>query len=126
LKNLWKWDGFCFLNHYTFSQNQFLGFICRHRSDRGGATLKQNTVIRASRLFVLCINLVFGGKYMEFRIFFSFQNSISIRTFEVDHQSDSLHNAVVKPKNILENTCMQKPLALLTKPLYFPNMKYLK
>jgi hypothetical protein len=26
----------------------------------------------------------------------------------------------------LENTCMQKPLALLTKPLYFPNMKYLK
>jgi hypothetical protein len=27
---------------------------------------------------------------------------------------------------LLENTCMQKPLALLTKPLYLANMKYLK
>jgi hypothetical protein len=26
----------------------------------------------------------------------------------------------------IENTCMQKPLALLTKSLYFPNIKYLK
>jgi hypothetical protein len=37
----------------------------------GGSTLKQNTVIRVSRLFILCISLVFGGKYMEFRIIFS-------------------------------------------------------
>ena len=27
----------------------------------GVATVKQNTVIRVSRLFVLCISLVFGG-----------------------------------------------------------------
>ena len=65
----------------------------------GGSTLKQNTVIRVSRLFVLCISLVFGGKYVEFRIIFSLQYSISIDTFEVDPPSDSLHNAVVKPKN---------------------------
>jgi hypothetical protein len=75
-----------------------LGFIWCHKSD-GGSTLKQNTVIRVSRLFVLCISLVFGGKYMEFRIIFSLQYSISINTFEVDPPSDSLHNAVVKPKN---------------------------
>jgi hypothetical protein len=76
----------------------FLGFIWRHKSD-GGSTLKQNTVIKVSRLFVLCISLVFGGKYMEFRIIFSLQNSININTFEVDPPSDSLHNAVVKPNN---------------------------
>jgi hypothetical protein len=78
-----------------YSQNSWV-FIWRHRSD-GGSTLKQNTVIRVSRLFVLCISLVFGGKYMEFRIIFSLQYSIN--TFEVDPPSDSLHNAVVKPKN---------------------------
>jgi hypothetical protein len=27
---------------------------------------------------------------------------------------------------LLENTCMQETLALLTKPLYFPNIKYLQ
>jgi hypothetical protein len=70
----------------------------RHKSD-GGSTLKQNTVIRVSRLFVLCISLVFGGKYMEFRTIFSLQYSISINTFEVDPPSDWLQNAVVKPKN---------------------------
>jgi hypothetical protein len=61
-----------------------------------GSTLKQNTV---SQLFVLCISLVFGGKYMEFCTIFSLQYSISINTFEVDPPSDSLHNVVVKPKN---------------------------
>ena len=41
---------------------------------------------------------------MEFRIIFSLQYSISINTFEVDPPppSDSLHNAVVKPKPIQE------------------------
>ena len=35
----------------------------------GGQLLKQNTVnIRVSRLFILCISLVLGGKYMEFCI----------------------------------------------------------
>ena len=39
-------------------------------------------------------------QYMEFRIIiFSLQYSISINTFEVDPPSDSLHNALVKPKN---------------------------
>ena len=47
----------------------------------------QNTVIRVSRLFVLCISLVFGGKYKEFRIIFSLQYSISINTFEIDPPS---------------------------------------
>jgi hypothetical protein len=79
----------------AFSVDQFLGFIWRHRSDG----VIQNTVIRVSRLFVLCINLAFGGKYMEFRIIFSLQHIISINTFEVDPRSNSLHNAVVKPKN---------------------------
>jgi hypothetical protein len=84
---------------YCISINSILGF--RHKSD-GGSTLKQNTVIRVSRLLVLCITLVFGDKYMEFRIIFSLQYSMSINTFEVDPPSDSLHNAVVKPKNILD------------------------
>jgi hypothetical protein len=58
---------------------------------------------RVSRLFVLCICLVFGGKCMKFRIIFSLQNSININTFEVDRDplSDSLHNTLVKPKNML-------------------------
>ena len=42
---------------------------------------------------------MFGGKYMEFRIIFSLQYSISINTFEIDPPSDSLHYALVKPKN---------------------------
>jgi hypothetical protein len=76
----------------------FLGFIVRHKSD-GGSTLKQNTVIRESRLFVICISLVFGGKYMW--NFLSFSHScISMNTFEVDPPSDSLQDAVVKPKNV--------------------------
>jgi methyl coenzyme M reductase subunit C len=90
------------LQYKHVSTSLFLGFIWRHKSD-GGSTLKQNTVIRVSRLFVLCISLVFGGKYMEFRIIFSLQYSISINTFEVDPPSDSLHNAVVKPKNMYFN-----------------------
>ena len=32
----------------------------------GGATVKQNTVIRVSRLFVLCISLMFGGNTWNF------------------------------------------------------------
>ena len=48
------------------------------------------------------IGLLFGGKYMEFRIIFLLQYSISINTFEVHPPSDSLHNAVVKPKNSLD------------------------
>ena len=59
-----------------------------------GLTLKQNTVIRVSRWLVLCISLVFGGKYMEFRIIFSHQYNISINTFEVDLPSNSLHNVL--------------------------------
>jgi hypothetical protein len=79
-----------------------LGFHMTSQKWRGGgATLKQNTVIRVSRLFVLCVSLVFGGKYVEFRIIISLQYSISINTFEVDPPSDSLHNAVVKPNNIV-------------------------
>jgi hypothetical protein len=74
-------------------------FLWRHRSGRG-STLKQNTVTRVSRLFVLCISLVFGGKYVAFCIIFSLQYSINIDTFEVDPPSDSLHYAVVKPNNI--------------------------
>ena len=57
-----------------------------------------------SRLFFLCISLVFDGKYMEFCIIFSFEYSISINTFEVAPPSDSLHNAIVKPKNWHEIT----------------------
>ena len=58
------------------------------------------SLISVSQLFVLCIGLVFGGKYMEFQFIFSLQYSIDINTFEVDPPSDSLHNAVVKPKNM--------------------------
>jgi hypothetical protein len=67
-------------------------------SSDGGSTLKQNTVIRVSRLFVLCISLVFGGKYMEFHIIFSLQYSISINTFEVDPPppSDSSETQEIK------------------------------
>jgi hypothetical protein len=57
-----------------------------------------------SQLFVLCISLVFGGKYVESRIIFSLQYSISIDTFEVDPLSDLLHNAVVKPNNYIPDT----------------------
>jgi hypothetical protein len=52
----------------------------------------------------VCISLLFGGKYMEFRIIFSLQSSISINTFEFDRPSDSLYNAVVKPKNKCPST----------------------
>ena len=41
----------------------------------------------------------------------------------------SFQNANVLMRNnttTIENTCMQKPHALLTKSLYFPNIKYLK
>jgi hypothetical protein len=79
----------------AFSVDQFFGFIWRHRRDG----VKQNTDIRVSRLFVLCISLAFGGKYMELRIIFSLQHRISINKFEVDPPSYSLHNAVEKPKN---------------------------
>ena len=43
---------------------------------------------------------------MEFRIIFSLQYSININTFEVDPPSDSLHNAVVKPKNNCCGLCL--------------------
>jgi hypothetical protein len=68
----------------------------------GGGGLKHNIVIRVNRLFVLCISFVFGGKHLKFRIIFSLQYSIGINTFEViDPPSDSLYNAIVKPKYIL-------------------------
>jgi hypothetical protein len=50
---------------------------------------------------------------MEFRIIFSLQNSININTFEVDPLSDSLHNAVVKPKN--RNTAFSQSTIALEK-----------
>jgi hypothetical protein len=49
--------------------------------------------------YVLALCLLLWWQYMEFRIIFSLQYSISIDTCEVDLPSDSLHNALVKPKN---------------------------
>jgi hypothetical protein len=92
----------------SYSQSNLhciLGFHMTSQKWRG-STLKQNTVIRVSRLLVLCISLVFGGKYVEFRIIFSLQYSMSINTFEVDPPSDSLHSAVVKPKNFIVWHCI--------------------
>jgi hypothetical protein len=85
---------------YNF-YNAILGFHMTSQTWRGVNSKTKHSYQSdwVSRLFVLCISLVFGGKYMEFRIIFSLQYSISIDTFEVDPPSDSLHNAVVKPKN---------------------------
>jgi hypothetical protein len=100
--SIWNWIFYfttCYQQNFFTKFGPILGFHMTSQKWRGGSTLKQNTVIRVSRLFVLCISLVFGGKYMKFRIIFSLQYSISINIFEVDPPSDSLHNAVVKPKN---------------------------
>ena len=50
---------------------------------------------------MLYIDLVLDSKNIQFHIIWSFYYSISINSIEVDHHSNSLHNGIVKPKNIV-------------------------
>ena len=50
---------------------------------------------------VLYIGLVLDSKNIQFHIICSFYYSISINSTEVDPHSNSLHNGIVKPKNIV-------------------------
>ena len=50
---------------------------------------------------MLYISLVLACKNIQFHIFCSFYDSISINSTEVDPHSNSLHNGIVKPKNIV-------------------------
>ena len=68
----------CAYERHSAPDNSWVSYNVTKVTGGGGSTLKQNTVIRVSRLFVLCISLVFGGKYMEFRIIFSLQYSINV------------------------------------------------
>ena len=47
----------------------------------------------------VCVDLLFGSKYVQFRELCSLQYSIIINTFWVDSHSDLLQNALMKPKN---------------------------
>ena len=42
---------------------------------------------------------MFGSKYVQFRIGFSYQYSININVIEVDPHSDSLQNGTVRLRN---------------------------
>ena len=55
-------------------------------------------------MFMVCVGLVFARK-KQFYIICLLQHSISINTTKVDPHSDSLHNSIVKPKNIRISTC---------------------
>ena len=55
---------------------------------------------------LLCVDLVFGRKYVQLPIICSLQYSLIINTFGVDPHSDSLHNDVVKPKNVIGNNIL--------------------
>ena len=50
---------------------------------------------------MLYIGLVLVCKNIQFHIMCSFYYSISINSTEVDPHSNSLHNGIVKPKNIV-------------------------
>ena len=50
---------------------------------------------------MLYIGLVLDSKNIQFHIICSFCYSISINSTEVDPHSNSLHNGIVKPKNIV-------------------------
>ena len=51
--------------------------------------------------FMLYIGLVLDSKNIQFHIICSFYYSISINSTEVDPHSNSLHNGIVKPNNIV-------------------------
>jgi hypothetical protein len=73
-----------------------LGFHRRHKSD-GGSTRKQNTVIRVSRLFSLCIRLVFHSTLQIHPILHQFLTPVQHKhpnIFQVHPLSHSPHNAV--------------------------------
>ena len=53
---------------------------------------------------ILYIDLVLDSKNIQFHIICSFYYSISINSTEVDTHSNSLHNGIVKPKNIVNMT----------------------
>ena len=50
---------------------------------------------------MLYIGLVLLNKNIQFHLICSFYYSISINSIEVDPHSNSLHNDIVKPKNIV-------------------------
>ena len=67
-------------------------------------------------MLIVCVGLVFCSKSMQFHIICSFYNSMSINTSEVDPHSDSLHNGIVKPKNIRfwNSTCTSTKASVVT------------
>ena len=70
----------------------FLGFTWRHKF-LWGSTLNRCTVIGGKQFFTVCVELVFGSKYMQFREISSLQYSIIIHTCWIDPHSDLLQNA---------------------------------
>ena len=50
-------------------------------------------------MFTVCVGFVFGSKYVQFRTICTLQCSIKVNTVEVNPDSNSLQNGIVKPKN---------------------------
>ena len=64
--------------------------------------------------YITLIGLVLVGKNIQFHIICSFYYSTSINSPEVDAHSNSLHNGIVKPKNIVN---MMKTKNLFKAPI---------
>ena len=66
-----------------------------------GSTPNRYTVIRLKKNFTVCVDLVFGGKCVQFREICLLQCSTIINTFWVDPHSELLKKVPVKPKNCI-------------------------
>ena len=86
-------------NSFKKMQVQFLGFTWRHKF-HWRSTPNRYTVIGGKQFFTVCVELVFGSKYVQFREICLLQCSKIINTFWVDPHSELLKKVPVKPKNI--------------------------
>ena len=101
-KNIMKWK---------MTSCLFLGFMWRHKF-HWGSTPNRYTVIRLKKIFIICVDLVFGSKCVQFREIWLLQCSTIINTFWVDPHSELLKKVPVKPKNktslFLKNAACQQ------------------
>ena len=88
-----------FINHDFKIVSEFSGFTRCHKFHLG-STPNRYTVIRLKKNFTVCVDLVFGSKYVQFREICLLQCSTIINTFWVDPHSELLKKVPVKPKNI--------------------------
>ena len=82
-----------------YSWNYHYSWVSRDVINFTGVNFKSIHCHQTEKIFTVCVDLVFGSKYVQFREICLLQCSTIINTIWVDLHSELLKKVPVKPKN---------------------------